>query len=117
MQGESRMGVSVCKGKWSDPWAIEEGTARVTERGKLLEALAAIAFSDIRDYFELKSGSMKLKKLGEIDPVKLHALKTYRTDKTGRLLSIRLHDKGWALAMLLKLTGGHAQRIVLTDAS
>jgi hypothetical protein len=105
MQGESWMGVSLCKGTWRDFGTNEEVIARVTDRQKLLVILTAIAFSDIGDYFEFEPDGLKAKSLAEINPHKLYALRTYRADETRRSFCIRLHDKGKALTMLLKLTG------------
>jgi hypothetical protein len=76
----------------------------VKEREKLVEILTAIAFSDIRDYLDTGPDGEKAKSLEEIDPIKLYALKTYRTDSTRRSFCIRLHDKNKALGMLLKIT-------------
>jgi len=78
----------------------------LTNHEKLLEALKAIAFSDITDYVDFGPDGLKPKRLEDIDPVKLHALKTYRVNKTGKGFCICLHDSNKALAMLLKISGG-----------
>ena len=87
----------------------------MTDREKLLEILTAIAFSDIRDYLDFGRDGLKAKSLAEIDNIKLYALKTYRANETRRSFCIRLHDKGKALAMLLKISGGHRSRMDLTN--
>lgn len=68
--------------------------------------VTSIAFSDIRDYlcFE-RDGNWRPKTLAEVNPDKMFALKTFRTDKKGRLMHIELQDKNKALGLLLKLHG------------
>lgn len=95
--------------------AIEEDIARVIDIVMLLEIINAIAFSDIRDYIDFGPDGLKVKNLAEIDTLKLHPLKTYRVDNTRKTFCIRLHDKGKALAMLLKITGGLKSRMDLTN--
>lgn len=99
------MGVSLCKDTRGDVGTNEEVVARVTDKERLLQILTAIAFSDIRDYLDFGPEGVKAKPLPQIDNIKLYALKTHRVGKTGRSFCIRLHDKGKALAMLLKFTG------------
>lgn len=109
------MGVSLCKGTWGNVRPNEEGIARLIGKVKLLEVLTAIAFLDIGDYLDFGPDGVKAKNLAEIDPVKLHALKLYRADTTRRSFCIRLHNKGKALTMLLKITGGLRSRMDLTN--
>lgn len=109
------MGISLCKGTRSDVRPNEEVIARVIVKVKLLEILTAIAFSDMGDYLDFRPDGVKAKNLTEIDPVKLHALKIYRADTTRRSFCIRLHNKGKALTMLLKITGGLRSRMDLTN--
>ena len=71
--------------------------------------LAAIAFSDIGDYFDAVGRVLPLE---EIAPVARKALKTYsvkrhtlRDGSECKRFVVRLHDKGRALAMLARGLG------------
>lgn len=109
------MGISVCKGTRPHYGSGEEDFEGVIVKLKLLEVLTAIAFSDMGDYLDFGPDGLRAKSLSEIDPIKLYALKTYRADKTRRSFCIRLHDKGKALAMLMKIPGELRSRMDLTN--
>jgi hypothetical protein len=109
------MGIPVCKGTRHHNGANEEDFAGVITALKQLKVMIAIAFSDIGDYLDFGSGGVKARRLAEIEPMKLSALKTYRMDMTRRTFGIRLHDQGKALTTLLKIPGGLRSRMDLTN--
>ncbi len=87
----------------------------MTEKQELIEILKAIAFSDIRNYLDYGPKELRPRSIAEIDPGKLHALKTYWGGKSHKSFCIRLNDKVKALAMLLKISENHRPKMFLTN--
>lgn len=81
----------------------------MTNAEEVLQIIKAIAFSDITDYCEFGPDGLKPKNLEAIDPIKLHALRTYRFNKKGKLVCVALRDNNRALSLLLKMTGGQTR--------
>ncbi len=109
------MGVPLCKDTRSDTQTVEEVPSGLTEKEKLIEILRAIAFSDMRDFVDLRLDGLRAKRIEEIAPTKLYALKTYWANETRRSFRIHLHDKVKALDMLLKINERNRPKMVLTN--
>ena len=69
---------------------------------KVLQELAAIAFSDIRDYVEFSEEGLKAKPISHLTPEQARSIKIITGDpgKIGSTFSIRLHDKLTALELI-----------------
>lgn len=83
---------------------------------KVLNELAAIAFSDITDFVDVRRGRIRIKDLADIPPEKRHAiaeLVEQRSPGGGHKISFKLHDKMRALRMVADHIGVALQRQIL----
>ena len=77
----------------------------MNEMEMAVEILNVIAHADMGDYIDIGPDGIRLKRLDEIEPMKLYAIKTYRCNQTGSTFRICLHDKIKALWLLHLLNG------------
>jgi hypothetical protein len=71
---------------------------------KITHELAAIGFADMGDYIRFGRDGLPVLDLGDVDPAKLRAVASIKTDAKGNV-SFKLHDKHAALVTLAKTLG------------
>ncbi|QDU22105.1 terminase small subunit [Urbifossiella limnaea] len=99
--------------------AVADGRAEleqqaVATRRRVLEELAAVAFSDLSDLFDPTGPGLRLLPMAHIPPTARRAVHRIRVrvepNGTAEVLEVTFRDKGRALALLAKLLGMTGRR-------
>lgn len=70
---------------------------------KILAELSCIAFTDIRQFLTLESGTIKFKDSSEWTDAMAHAVEGVKTTKEG--IELKLHGKSWSISRICKMLG------------
>lgn len=69
----------------------------------ILEELAIIAFSDVRDYIEFDGTRLKFKSLDRLTDKQARAIESIKETRNG--FELKLHGKSWSIERICKMLG------------
>lgn len=77
-------------------------------KADILEELACIAMSDIRDYVSFKDGKLQFKDFDTLTDKQARAIESIKKTKTG--IEVKLHGKSWSIERICKMLGYDAAK-------